>query len=160
MSEIFSINHNGFKVGEVHDRNPIIINTEEECIKIFNDLKETLTLKEKEKQLIDKCIAVVNANNGENVQYGPDEIIALAALSFSHPEKSYEIMACSHFLTETVEFEGEFPADACISAANSYRELSVMMSNALQLADQNINYDDIEDDSDSPESDDSDESYE
>lgn len=137
----------GKKVGEAFDRNPVVVDTDDECRALLMKLKAELKLSSDELGLLDSCIAVVSAEDGDDVIFGPGEIIQLALFAESHPNYATEIMACSHHLSESVDCEGDLPPGIYLTAAGAYGSLSDIMTNALKLGPVTEDYVPNDDDS-------------
>lgn len=131
-STTFDVMVKGEKKGEAFDVNPIYVSTDEQCKARLETLKSKLTLTDSQVSLLDLCLAVVSAKDGDTVAFGPGEIIALSELAQSHPDSAAEIMACSHHLTASVDYDGELPPNIYLEAALAYGELSNIMSAALK----------------------------
>lgn len=126
MGNEASIEVGGKNVGGLSES--LVINNDEECLKYLNSFKETLSLTESEKQLIDKCINVLTSKIGTNVteNFGPCEICELYGLSSNYLDKSNEILACAKFLIESVDFEGELPEGIYLEMASLHGMLGNM----------------------------------
>jgi hypothetical protein len=122
----------GKKIGEAFDRNPVSVNTDDECKNLLMKLKADLKLSSDELGLLDSCIAVVSAEDGDDVIFGPGEIVQLALFAENHPDHVTEIMACSHHLSESVDCDGDLPPGIYLSAAGAYGSLSDIMTRALK----------------------------
>lgn len=128
---------NSEKVGWCHDGVPDTIHTDEECRNCLQNLRSTLKLECEEIELVDQCIAVVSATCGDDVVFGPCEILALGQLAQAHPSRASDIIACSHHITESIEWEGELPSSAFLNAAQAYTAMGEALTQALQdLADE------------------------
>lgn len=158
-SNVLDILKNGEKVGESYDSNPVIIDNDSECLECLNTLKKTLKLDADDLSLIDKCISVVTSKEGEDILFGPGEIIALSNLAAKFPDKATQLMACSHHLSESIEFEGELPPNIYLKTANAFGSLSTLLSAALTcgpITSNNKDFDDDDEDEDENDSDDED----
>lgn len=90
---------------------PFDVNTDAECHLYLDELKRDMILTDDEKELLEKCLSVVTSNDGDDIQFGPGEIIELSMMATLHPDKAHKIMACSHHLSESVEYFGEIPEE-------------------------------------------------
>lgn len=147
-SAIFDVMVKGEKKCQAFDVNPVVISTDEQCKFLLEQLKNKLTLTDSQASLLDLCLAVVSAQDGDNVEFGPGEIVGLSELAQCYPDSATEIMACSHHLTESVDCDGELPSNIYLEAALAYGELSNIMSAALKAGpisqDTNIPDEDFE----------------
>jgi len=130
--ETFDVLVDGMKKGEAYDVNPIVINSDIECKQCLETLKKTLILSKEELKLLDSCLAVVSAKDGDSVPFGPGEIISLSELAIKHQDKLNEIMACSHHLSESIDCEGDLPPNIFISTAEVYGALSDILAAGLK----------------------------
>jgi len=87
------------------------IDNDIDCEKHLHILKHELKLSEEEKLLLDKCLAVVTSTDGDDIEFGPFEIVELTDLAFKHTHRGAEIFACLHHLSESIEFDGDLPLD-------------------------------------------------
>ena len=129
----FDVLVKGNKKGEAFDVNPVVINTDSECKECLQKLKSELNLSAQHLTLIDNCIAVVSANDGDDVVFGISEIVELSQLSETYPSKVTEIMACSHHLTSSIDFEGDVPNEVFGLALSGHRDLAAAMMKALNF---------------------------
>jgi hypothetical protein len=120
------------KVGWTYDGIPDTIHTDEECRKCLSDIRSTLPLTSDEYKLVDQCISVVSAENGDDVVFGPIEILALGDLAKKYPERSSDIIACSHHISESIEWEGMIPDGAFLGAARAHAALGDALEMALK----------------------------
>lgn len=128
----FDIMMDGSKVGWTYDGVPPTINTDVECRQCLSDLRSSLPLTTEEIELIDQCISVVSSANGDDVAFGPVEIVALGDLARKYPARSSDIIACSHHINESIDYEGELPAEALLGAAMAHAALGDAYIMALQ----------------------------
>lgn len=128
----FDILSKGEKKGVAFDKNPVFYETEEECRKNLVELKNAIKLTEDEFKLIDTCISMIDAEEEEIVNFGLDEILKLSELSMKYPDHSQTITACSHFLTNNVDFDGEVPEDIYLRLLKGKQSLSELLSSALK----------------------------
>lgn len=132
QSGTFDILVNGKKRGFAYDSNPVVINTDHECKECLLRLKSTLDLSNDELELIDTCINVVSSKDGDEVLFGPGEIVLLSLLAEANPSKAPEIMACSHHLSESVDCDGDLPPGIFAGAADAHAALAALMDEALK----------------------------
>lgn len=131
-SDTFDVMIKGEKKGQAFDVNPVEVTTDAQCKDLLEKLKKKLSLTDSQLSLVDLCISVVSANDGDDVHFGPGEVVALSELAQSHPDCATEIMACTHHITESVDCDGELPPNIYLEAALAYGELSNVMSAALK----------------------------
>ena len=145
--QTFDVLVKGNKVGFAYDVNPLVIERDEECKSYLEALKKELDFSDEEKSLIDVCLAVVSAKDGDDVTFGPVEIVALGDLAGKYPSKMKEIMACSHHLTQSTECSGDLPSGFYAIAADAHGALAEIMSSALKIGSIiNVPNDDVSDD--------------
>jgi hypothetical protein len=117
------------KKGVAHDSNPIVVTTDEQCRILLNDLKNKISFTKKELKFINNCIKIVSSTDGDDIQFGPMDIVRFSSLANKYINESYEIMACAHHITESVDFEGDLPPDMNLQAALAFASLSDVMLN-------------------------------
>src|SRR5687768_13539537 len=88
------------KTGVAYDINPVDIKTDEQCKTMIEAIKKKLSssLTEEDTKLLDCCLLVLSAKDGDDIQFGPGEIIGLSELTQRNPSIAHEIMACSTHL--------------------------------------------------------------
>lgn len=155
-STIVDIKIGDEKVGWTYDGTPPTINSDQECKLCLDRLKSDLPLTPKENKLIDQCIAVVSAEEGDDVVFGPYEILKLAQMALKYRVRGNDIMGCSHHLVESLDFEGILPEGGYLGAAEAHLALGDALTMAME--DSEEDYTDsseelFEDESDSSESD-------
>lgn len=111
------------KQGIAYDVNPVYIQTDEQCKEALEKLKRDLTLTSNESTLLDCCISVVSASDGDDVSFGPSEILDLAHLADINPKWAPEILACLEHLSASVLCEGSLPSEIYIMAAGAHADL-------------------------------------
>jgi hypothetical protein len=131
----FDIMVNGKKVGETFDFNPIVIETDDSCREFFLDIKENLPLSESEIELIDGCMEVLLANIDDDVLFGPKEILELESLAEKYPSHTSKILACSHYLMESVDCDGEIPQGIFAELARAHGALGDLFFKGLKAGD-------------------------
>jgi len=144
-SDIFDVLINGKKVAEAFDANPLYIETDDSCREYLLSIKEDLPLTKSEIDLIDQSLLTLSANNGDDVVFGPVEIIEFGSLAEKYPSHTSEILACSHYLTESVDCEGEIPQGIFVTLAQAHGALANMLSFGLKAGDA-FNFNDEDDD--------------
>lgn len=107
---------------------PVTLGSDAECKELLEKIKSTLTLNDEESHLIDGCILVLEAVDGDDVHFGPGEILELALLASKNNSMSTEILACSQFLVESVDCEGEIPPGFFLKVALAYGSLNDIMA--------------------------------
>lgn len=132
-NNIFDVLVSGKKVGEAFDVNPIFIENDAVCKDYLLRLKNELPLNKSELELIDSCLAVVSAKDDDIVPFGPGEIYSLGKLAESNPSYVKEILACSHFLTDSVDYEGDLPKDIFLSLARAHGALADLLQSGLDI---------------------------
>lgn len=132
-NNVFDVLVAGKKVGEAFDVNPVVINDDFTCKECLLNLKEDLPLTETEVELIDKCINVVSSKDDDDVVFGPEEVCDLGDLAQSYPSHMNEILACSHHITESIDFDGEIPFGIYGVLASSYAELGNVLEAAMKI---------------------------
>lgn len=140
-NKTFDIIVNGEKKGIAYDSNPITVDTDEQCKIMLTNLRDKLKLSAEQLQLIEQCISVTLAGSGEDIPFGPGEIVDLSLLAMSFPESANEIMACSHHLCESMDCDGELPIGIFSNLAQAHG----FLGNALNG---NLDDDDSSDESD------------
>lgn len=152
--ETFDIFVAGEKKGETFDSNPITVESDLECKQMLEHLKTLLDLNGTDLDLIDRCINVVSAKDGDEVIFGPKEIVSLARLAKANPTYAKEVLACSHHLSESVDCDGDLPPGFFLAAAEAYGAMGDIMEAALRLGPiqegvvPSFNDDDYDDDDD------------
>jgi hypothetical protein len=139
MADTYDIMVNGEKKGVVPKRNPVAINTDAECMALLESFKKDLPLSYDEVKLVDNAIAVIDANNNDDVNFGPIEFVQLAQMGTKHHSKTLEIMACSDHLIESMDFEVNFSGAALLGVAEAYLELDALTG----AADEYLDLDDL-----------------
>lgn len=120
------------KKGVAFDVNPVEVSTDAQCKELLLKLGRKLKLTSEQRDLLDQCITVVSAKDGDDVSFGPGEIFGLSELAVANPTFAPELMACSQHLSESVDCEGELPPDIFLQAAAAYGSLSNVMAAALK----------------------------
>lgn len=142
---VFNIVRGGEVVGVVEDVNPIDIQTDEECELCLMAIKADLDLSPEEQELIDSCIDVVKAVIGEELHYGPAEILGLTELASKYPSKRNEILACSNHLNHSLDYDGDVPPDIYLDLFKAHATLgNVLTLNNSSLSDDSDDSDDDE----------------
>ena len=141
---IFDILNNGNKVSEVEDYNPITIDSESECCEILTRIKDELYLTDSELELLQNCQNVLSAKTDDDITFSISDLLDLEILAQNHPTHSNEILACSQFIMECVEFCGEIPNDFYLRAAEAHGVLGDMLCNAMKGENNDDNDDDDE----------------
>jgi len=120
-------------VGVFHDVNPVTIDSDEDCARMLGDLRSKIDLTEEENKIIDNCITAAEADEGEDMTFGPDEILGLADLIAKYPTYSADIRACSDYLTTNANFGFEDGAsDFLRSAFNAFSALGDVYDDAVK----------------------------
>lgn len=119
----FDIMMGGEKVGWTYDGTPNTINSDKECRECLMGLRSNLPLTSDEIELMDRCISVVSTESGNDVVFGPVEIIALGDLAQKYPTNASDIIACSHHINESIEYEGDLPEGVFLGAAMAHAAL-------------------------------------
>lgn len=135
MATSFDVLRAGKKVGEAINNNPVTVDTDDQCKTQLEQIKLNLPVPHctDEINLLDKCIAVVSAKDGDDVVFGPAEILALGKLAERYPSLTKEILACSHHLTESVDCDGDLPDGIFLAAADAHGALAAVLNAALQI---------------------------
>jgi len=81
----------------------ILIKTDEECRNHLSNLKNKLKLDEQEISLLQSCINATNANDGDIIKYGPDEVFGLLSLANKYSDDTLEILMCMFHLNESFD---------------------------------------------------------
>lgn len=146
-SGTFDIMVKGEKTGIAFDVNPVDIKTDEECKTMIEALRKKLVLTKADESLLECCLSVLSAKDGDDIHFGPGEIIGLSELAQRNPSVAHEIMACSTHLSESVDCEGELPPNFYLQAALAYGGLSNIMAAALNAGpiSENTTYKDSDD---------------
>lgn len=138
----FDIEVAGKKTGEAFDVNPVVIETDEQCKVVLLKLKQFLSLTEQETALLDSCLVTVSAEVGDDISFGPKEILELSILAQKYPDSATEIVACSQHLCASVECDGDLPPNIFAMMASAHGSLAAALGNG------NDNEDDLSDESD------------
>lgn len=128
----FDVMVKGEKKGTAFDINPVEITTDEKCKSQLEFLKSKLTLSDAQSTLFDLCIDVVSAKVGDDLSFGPGEIVELSEFAQANPEFAPEIMACVQHLNESVDCMGDLPPNVFLDAALAYGGLSNVMCAAMK----------------------------
>lgn len=143
---VFDIMNNGKKTGIAFNVNPVVVTSDDECCTLLTKfMQDHPDLSTDEKQLLTNCIGVTKASDDDDVSFGPAEILFLSQLAQTYPEHANDLVACSHFLTNNVDCEGELPPGLFLGLADAHGELSNMLTEALKMGD---NIPELEDDVD------------
>lgn len=142
-SKTFDVMVDGEKKGVAYDTNPVCIETDDQCRKCLTDLKDKLDLTEEESHLLDLCLKVIDAKDDDIMEFGLGEIVQLAELAEKHFSEAHNITACSLYLFNSIEFEGEVPENIFLNMYDSHKKLGDIYDNAL-----NNNAEDLSSDSD------------
>ena len=143
------IDRHGVKRGVAYDVNPVNITNNDECLVILRDLKLSLP---GSCELLDSCIKVLESADGDDAQFGPMEIISLSQLAMEHSDKTSEILACTQYLSECIEYGGDVDTNLLGKLISAYSSLGDILTNGLEP-----NKDGNEGDDDDEEYDDSEE---
>ncbi len=139
MADTFDIFIKGEKKGVVTDNNSsIVIESNEECEAILTLLLKNISLNDKSRNLLEKCIKVNAADIGEEINFGPGEILDLSMIAMNYPEISNEVLAVNHYLMENISFEGTIPPNFFMQMADIHTTLSSVFSDALNRKDNDI----------------------
>lgn len=87
----------------------LVISTDDECRDVLFEVKNNLKLNEGELVIINNCISVTNAKEGEIVNYGPDEIIGLLSMIKKYDNYSLKLNMCKDFLDSMYEAVADDP---------------------------------------------------
>lgn len=117
----------GEKKGEAFNINPVVIESDTQCKEYLENLLKSLTLTAEESTFLTKCISVLTSENGQEVDFGPADIITFAVLAEKYSEKSTEIMACSQYLTESIDCYCDMPPNIFLLAANAHAGLADLL---------------------------------
>lgn len=132
--------------------NPIVINNDSECLSCLQELKKKMDLTEKEVNLLDFCVKVLSSDIGSQVAFGLMEILGLGELALKHPEFGNEIIACSHHLVHSLDFEGEenLPSSFYSKAVDAYEALGDILTKTIRKENLilNNNYEDSDEEHD------------
>ena len=146
---VFDILISGQKVGEAFDVNPVYIENDTICKEYLLRLKDQLPLTESELKLLDSCLTVVSANDDDNVPFGLGEIFSLGNLAETYPSHAKEILACSHHISESIDYEGDLPDGIFLSLACAHAALGDLFQSGLKAGPiENYQNDDDDDDED------------
>jgi len=121
----------GEKKGVAYNVNPVNLTTDSECKDLINKLKSELSLTPEQSALLDSCVSVLDATDNDVVHFGPGEILELSVLAQQNLTHSAEILACSQYISECVDCEGELPPNIFLNAAKAYGALTDVMTAAL-----------------------------
>lgn len=130
--DTFDVLVGGVKKGEAMNKNPVVIGSDISCCAQLRVLDSTLPLTPGEKELIAQCMAVVSAKEGEDVSFGPMEILALGDMAQKYPTHTNEIIACSNHLSNSIEFDGDIPAEFYLQALGAHGTLADILSSAMK----------------------------
>jgi hypothetical protein len=112
-------------IEEVPDINPVSLDSDEEAVKLIDSLLEgEENWSDKEKKLLARCRAAAAAADGDEVEFGPIELLAISRTGHRHGAVEKQLMALAHYLLDQTEFEGELPPDAYLTAAEAYSGFS------------------------------------
>ena len=78
------IGADGVECGVAYDTNPVQITSNEQCLELLLKLKTIIT--NDTDGLLDICIKVLSSTDGDDVEFGPSEIISLAQLAMENPD--------------------------------------------------------------------------
>lgn len=95
------------KIGQVWDGVAPIVNSDAECVASLQRMASELPLTPKQQQLIQRCMDVINSEEGDEFVFGIREILGLSKLALAFPEHSEILIACSHHITASLEFGTE-----------------------------------------------------
>ena len=143
--KIFDVLEQGKKIGEFFDINPIEIDDDETCELYLLRIKNELPLKEKDVELIDRCLSAVLAKVDDDISFGPEEIVLLGTLAMSYPSHAHEILACSLHITESLDCEIDVPPGLFASLALAHGALGDVYAKGLAIGDIS-KYEEFEDD--------------
>jgi len=129
----FDIILEGKRVGKVFNVNPICIETDKECRVVLTSLKEKTIFSESERELLDQCLLVVSASNGDDLNFGPGEIIAIGDMAQAHPEYLHELMACSTHLSDSIDYQGDIPSDILLVGGKAHLLLDRVFNAAMKM---------------------------
>lgn len=120
------------KKGIAFDANPIFLQSHEECTNVIKELKNNLKLTQDESNLFDRCQLVLDSPEDTEVDFGPGEIIELSELAMRNPNEASKILACSNYLINCVECEGDIPQGFFLKLFDAHKELSNLLDKALK----------------------------
>ena len=82
----------------------LVIDDDSQCREILVGLRSDLS-DENEQLLITVCLGVLDAEIGDEIPYGPDQMMGLVLMASSHPELREKIYAVMSYLSMTMEME-------------------------------------------------------
>lgn len=121
--QIYDIKVGDEKVGEVPNRNQVVIETDKECAKVLKQLRKLKNLKASENRLLKRCMKAARASDEDDIDFGPVDFFNLTIMALNHPEISQELMAISHHILSSIDMEGEVPPEAMLKMAALHGEL-------------------------------------
>lgn len=116
MAQTYPIcNADGEEIDAVCDINPIVIESEEACITKLEELLTIADLTAEETDLVNVCLQSIKAQEGEEVQYGPEHQAQFFDFIMAHSDYGNEIAACAEYLNHVIDqildpstLDGEF----------------------------------------------------
>jgi hypothetical protein len=145
-------------IGQSFDRNPVVYESDTECRAAIVVLQKDLTLSKKETKVLKNCLTVVDAEDGDDIPFGPEEIMGLANLAMKHPSRTHEIMAISHHLCHSADMEGELPTDIFLDMAKLHGQMGDLIhQKQINAEDDDSDDDDEEEEEEEEESEEEDE---
>lgn len=102
----FEIKKGTQALGTFADVNPVVINSDEECLSVLKTITDKIgNFSEEEKTILDICVETAKAAVEDDIKYGPNEMLGLANMAMAHPDLANELTAVMEFLTQSVENE-------------------------------------------------------
>lgn len=129
---MFDIRIGEHTVGLAYDKNPIVVESDEQCREILERIKPQLTMTKIQAHVLETCIKFTEVEAGQDFEFGPIHIFEIGELAKTNPGVANELLACSHFFTESMEWEGDIPEGFFLKLALSHGSLSDIMAEGLE----------------------------
>ncbi len=122
MSKTLGIYMNNERVGEVDDTNEFELNTDEECLKLIDDLLE-FPLSSEEKEFLQQTKSFFSSKVDADIDFTITDILFFSRLCDSIPSRAAEITTLSSYIIDSLEIDGDFSDNCFLEAACAFASL-------------------------------------
>jgi hypothetical protein len=93
----------GNQIDIAEDVNPVIIDSDEECIAKLEEFLAIPDLTEDEVSFLNICLQSIKAQEGEDVEFGFEHQAQFFDFIMAHSDYGHEIAACAEYLNENID---------------------------------------------------------
>jgi hypothetical protein len=121
------VDRDGAVLETLTDTNPIVIETENECVELVKKLQLTIS-----DPILDSVMAVLKADVDQDINFGILDNMCLIKLAATYPDQANEINACAQYLMECIDFGGDMDPKVYLEMISAHGVLGDLYTAAVE----------------------------